>query len=122
MNNPYQAPQAQVGQTTAVSFPTRRFLLSCAGWLLLVPIAAGLVLYLLPTWFFLVPVGLIVLWLPTLTWVIGPYRKASFIRLATVAVGLTISLAICFLLGSAFLLTSAFNNKPIEVTLPQRGI
>jgi hypothetical protein len=80
------------------------------------------VLYLSPTWFFLVPVGLIALWLSTLTWVIRPYRKANFIRLATVAIGLTISLAICFLLGSTFLLTPAFNNKPIEVTLPQRGI
>ena len=79
-----------------------------------------LLLYLLPSWVLVVLPGLIVLWVTTVTWVIRAHRSTGLIYRVTVAAGLTISLAVCFALGSALLLAPVFNRR-VDVTLPQRG-
>ncbi|MDR7134070.1 hypothetical protein J2X06_001254 [Lysobacter niastensis] len=118
--NPYQAPQAQMSQARTIGSPRRRFLLSCLGWFVPIPAVAMLLFYLLPNWILVVLVSLVVLWMATITWVIRAHRSTGLAYRATVAVGLTISLAICFALGSALLLAPIF-SKHIDVTLPQRG-
>lgn len=118
--NPYQAPQAQVSLAGTLGYPRRRFWLSCLGWFLPIPAIAILLLYLLPDWIPVVLAGLAVLWVATVAWVIRAHRSTGFIYRATVALGLTISLAVCFAAGSALLLAPVFKRR-IDVTLPQRG-
>ena len=120
LENPYQAPQAQVSQVREFGSPRRRFWLSCLAWFLPIPSVATLFIYLLPNWFFAVLAGLIVLWILTVIWVIQAHRSTALIHRTIVAIGLTISLAVCYFLGLALLLAPVF-NKPIDVRLPQRG-
>lgn len=120
--NPYQAPQASASQPNAIGSPWRRFWLGCLGWVLPVPAAALVLLRFLPNQMLMLVglAGLFVLLMATIAWVVRACHKTGLVFRATVAVGLAISLTFCFAVGSRLLVAPIF-NKPIKVTLPQRG-
>ena len=122
-SNPYAAPGAVVSQVVEpVGFPRRRFWLSCLGWATLVPFLIAMLFLSVsgigfPIFVGVATGGLLVLWIATVIWVLKAHRETGFAYRATVALGLTLALIVCFVCGM-LVFTKLLVMHPVTVTLP----